>query len=225
MIILSYLLLGNYFFKGVSYFMGNLIFFHDILLSICYFVVFFIFCFMFRVMVFSGQYLYNLGNMKLEIVWTVVPVLILLRIVEPSLYLLYLSESFSFKKGQILKVIGHQWYWSYNSDLINSVAGESVDYDSFMCETQNLVAGDFRLLEVDLPAVVWANVPVFFLVTSADVIHSFALPALGIKIDAFPGRLNVGVSSGLPVGCYWGQCSEICGANHAFMPIGLERIL
>lgn len=205
--------------------MGNLIFYHDILLTICYFVVFLIFALMIRVMTMSGQYLNNLRHIQLEIFWTVAPALILLAVVEPSLYLLYLSESFSFNNGQVLKVIGHQWYWSYNSDAINSQVGESVDYDSFMVPTEQLVAGDFRLLEVDLPAVVWAKTPVFFLITSADVIHRFAIPALGIKVDAFPGRLNVAVSSGLPVGCYWGQCSEICGANHAFMPIGLESIL
>lgn len=134
--------------------MGNLIFYHDILLTICYFVVFLIFALMIRVMTMSGQYLNNLRHIQLEIFWTVAPALILLAVVEPSLYLLYLSESFSFNNGQVLKVIGHQWYWSYNSDAINSQVGESVDYDSFMVPTEQLVAGDFRLLEVDLPAVV-----------------------------------------------------------------------
>lgn len=176
-------------------------------------------------MTFSGQYLNNLGNIRVEIIWTVIPVLILLTIVEPSLYLLYLSESFSFNNGQVLKVVAHQWYWRYNSDVINSVAKESVDYDSFLVPLNDLRQGDFRLLEVDLPAVVWSKIPIFFMITSADVIHRFAIPAVGVKVDAFPGRLNVTVRSGLPVGRYWGQCSEMCGANHAFMPIGLERVL
>ena len=205
--------------------MNKLIFYHDILLGICYFVVFLIFCLMIRIVTMKGQYLNNLSHIQLEIFWTVVPALILLAVIEPSLYLLYLSESFSFNNGQIVKVIGHQWYWRYNSDAVNSQVGESVDYDSFLIPLDQLEVGDFRLLEVDLPAVVWANTPVFFLITSADVIHRFALPALGVKVDAFPGRLNVAVRRGLPVGCYWGQCSEICGANHAFMPIGLERII
>lgn len=99
-----------------------------------------------------------------------------------------------------------------------------MDYDSYMVNT-DLESGDFRLLEVDLPIVVFANKPLFFFVNSTDVIHRFAIPSFGIKVDAFPGRLKVSVSRGVPVGCYWGQCSEICGANHAFMPVGVEAII
>lgn len=199
--------------------MKKVIFFHDFLLIICYGVIFFILSLMIRIIFFSGVYFFNLRNLRLEVFWTLIPAIILIILVEPSLILLYISESFFFKGGQIIKVIGHQWYWSYRRDLV----GREIEYDSYLKKEK--ILGDFRLLEVDLPIVVERGIPIFFFVRSTDVIHSFALPSLGIKIDAFPGRLNIGVRNSLPVGCYWGQCSEICGANHAFMPISLERII
>lgn len=204
--------------------MRNLIFYHDILLVVCYFVLFFILSFMFSIIVFSGVFLLNLGNSFLEVIWTLIPALILIVLVEPSLILLYFSESFSFAKGQLVKVIGHQWYWTYESDLINKVCERKITYDSYLVNS-DLESGDFRNLEVDNPIVIYSKYPTYFLVSSSDVIHSFALPSFGIKVDAFPGRLNLGVRGGVPVGCYWGQCSEICGANHAFMPIGVESII
>lgn len=204
--------------------MRNLIFYHDILLIVCYFVLFFIIFFMGRIIFFSGCYFFNLGNSFLEIVWTLIPALILILLVEPSLVLLYFSEAFSFSNRQVVKVLGHQWYWSYERDYIKKILGYDVSYDSYMVSS-DLQIGDFRRLEVDNPIVVFSKIPIFFLVSSRDVIHRFALPNLGLKIDAFPGRLKLGVRSGIPVGCFWGQCSEICGANHAFMPIGLEAII
>ena len=98
-----------------------------------------------------------------------------------------------------------------------------MDYDSYLVRGEQNI-GDFRLLEVDLPVVILAKVPCFFYINSRDVIHSFAVPSFGVKVDAFPGRLNVGFRGGSPVGSSWGQCSEICGAKHAFMPVNIESV-
>lgn len=161
-VIFNYLVLKKYFFNGLKFFMSKLIIYHDLLLIICYFVLLFIFSFMVRIIFFSGIYLKKLGKIKLEIIWTIIPSIILLILIEPSLELLYLSESFSFKKGQILKIVGHQWYWRYKRDYLNKILKESKDYDSYL-EKNKLQNGDFRLLEIDLPLVVLQIFLFFFL--------------------------------------------------------------
>lgn len=118
-----------------------------------------------------------------------------------------------------IKVVGHQWYWSY--EYSDYEAGQ-VEYDSYMVPTADLEEGQFRLLEVDNRVVVPINTHVRVLVTGADVIHSFAVPALGVKLDAVPGRLNQTNFLVKRPGVFYGQCSEICGANHSFMPIVVE---
>nr|CAH2594115.1 cytochrome c oxydase subunit 2 [Physella acuta] len=141
----------------------------------------------------------------LETVWTVIPALLLLWLAFPSMRLLYLLDDNS-KSEMILKSIGHQWYWSYESSVSS--------FDSYMLNTSM-----GRLLEVD-------NKPLFSvflhytnLLTSADVLHAWSLPSIGVKMDAVPGRLNsMNLFWNYP-GSYYGQCSEICGANHSFMPI------
>ena len=119
----------------------------------------------------------------------------------------------------LIKVVGHQWYWSYEySDF------EDLDFDSYMVRGEELFIGQFRLLEVDHRVVLPVDTQVSFLVTAADVLHSWAVPSLSAKIDAVPGRLNqLILSSGLP-GLFYGQCSEICGANHSFIPICVEVV-
>lgn len=167
-----------------------------------------------------NQYLSRFVNeaQQVETVWTILPALILLFLAIPSLRLLYLTDEINHPSVSI-KAIGHQWYWSYEySDFT------SIEFDSYIIPTDDLNQGDFRLLEVDNRIVVPIQLEIRLLVTAADVIHSWAVPTLGIKIDAIPGRLNqLGFSVRRP-GVFYGQCSEICGANHTFIPIALEAV-
>lgn len=155
---------------------------------------------------------------QVETVWTVLPAVTLLFLALPSLRLLYLTDELSQPSVRV-KAIGHQWYWSYEySDF------PSVEYDSYIIPTDDLKLGEFRLLEVDNRIVVPIQLEIRLLVTAADVIHSWTIPALGIKIDGIPGRLNqLGFTVRRP-GVFYGQCSEICGANHTFIPIALEAV-
>lgn len=161
---------------------------------------------------------------NLEFGWTLLPVLVLVRLAMPSLELLYYLEWPH--KMEILaeiKATGMQWYWHYELTLLTT--GENFSFDSYMLngEKEEDKRG-FRLLEVDLP-VIRPHLTVMDLkVTGGDVIHSFAIPTLGIKMDGVPGRLKKGNFLAQKVGRYYGQCSEICGANHRFMPINLEVV-
>lgn len=154
----------------------------------------------------------------LETVWTVVPMVILLFMAFPSLYLLYLIEDIS-NPSVTVKVVGHQWYWEYQYS--NSWASNSFDsYIIHDSENSPLLYN----LDVDNRLVLPTLSTVMFLITSADVIHSWTVPSLGIKTDAIPGRLNY-LSSLVPLsGVYYGQCREICGANHSFIPIVVEYV-
>lgn len=153
----------------------------------------------------------------LEVVWTMIPVLILVMIAIPSLKLL-----FSLDKAQnatmTVKAIGHQWYWSYE------YPEKQITYDSYMIEDKDLKIGQVRLLSVDNPIIVPVDTTVRILVTSQDVLHSFAVPSLGIKKDAVPGRLNETWLRIGKVGDYYGQCSELCGIKHGFMPIHVKAV-
>ena len=154
----------------------------------------------------------------LETVWTVVPIVILLFMAFPSLYLLYLIEDIS-NPSVTIKVVGHQWYWEYQYS--NSWANNS--FDSYIIH-DNENSPLLYNLDVDNRLILPTLSTVMFLITSADVIHSWTVPSLGIKTDAIPGRLNY-LSSLVPLsGVYYGQCSEICGANHSFMPIVVEYV-
>nr|AEW43238.1 cytochrome oxidase subunit II [Prosellodrilus biauriculatus] len=161
---------------------------------------------------------YILEAQTVETVWTILPALILLVLALPSLRILYITDEIS-QPSITVKTIGHQWYWSYEyTDFMN------VEMDSYMLPTQDLSPGDYRLLEVDNRMVVPMKLEVRMLITAADVIHSWTVPALGVKVDAVPGRLNqIGFTTMQP-GIFYGQCSEICGANHSFMPIAVESI-
>nr|AWB35954.1 cytochrome c oxidase subunit II [Neptunea subdilatata] len=155
---------------------------------------------------------------EIETIWTIVPAFILVFLALPSLRLLYLLDEIG-NCSLTVKSIGHQWYWSYEySDF------SDIEFDSYMIPSNELEPGDFRLLEVDHRVVLPTETDVRVLVTSADVIHSWAVPSLGVKVDAIPGRLNqLGFFIKHP-GVFYGQCSEICGANHSFMPIVVEAI-
>nr|YP_002317288.1 cytochrome c oxidase subunit II [Anguilla luzonensis]ACF71018.1 cytochrome c oxidase subunit II [Anguilla luzonensis]BAG84147.1 cytochrome c oxidase subunits II [Anguilla luzonensis] len=162
--------------------------------------------------------MFILDSQEIEIVWTVLPAAILILIALPSLRILYLMDEIN-DPHLTIKAIGHQWYWSYEyTDY------EDLGFDSYMIPTQDLTPGQFRLLETDHRMVVPMESPVRVLVTAEDVLHSWAVPSLGVKMDAVPGRLNQTAFIAARPGVYYGQCSEICGANHSFMPIVVEAV-
>nr|YP_423926.1 cytochrome c oxidase subunit II [Gekko gecko]AAQ92997.1 cytochrome oxidase subunit II [Gekko gecko] len=152
----------------------------------------------------------------IETIWTILPAAILTLIALPSLRILYLMDEIN-NPHLTIKVIGHQWYWSYEYTDYMDLA-----FDSYMLPTQDLTPGMPRLLEVDHHMVVPVSSPIRVLVTADDVLHSWAIPTLGMKTDAIPGRLNQTTFLMNRVGLYFGQCSEICGSNHSFMPIVIE---
>ncbi len=149
-----------------------------------------------------------------ESVWTILPIVVLIFLVYPSIYLLYLVDERRVEFLCTLKVIGHQWYWSYKIDGVLNL-----DIDSYM-DADRVV----RLMDVDNRVVVPAQEPIRALITSGDVLHSWALPSLGVKIDAIPGRLNQFVFMVILNSVVHGQCREICGVNHSFIPIVLEAV-
>ncbi|CAK7328705.1 unnamed protein product [Dovyalis caffra] len=160
----------------------------------------------------------------IEILWTIFPSLILMFIAIPSFALLYAMDEVVVDPAITMKAIGHQWYWTYEYSDYNSSDEESLTFDSYMIPEDDLELGQLRLLEVDNRLVVPANSHLRLLVTSADVLHSWAVPSLGVKCDAVPGRLNQISILVQREGVYYGQCSEICGTNHAFMPIVVEAL-
>lgn len=155
---------------------------------------------------------------EVETIWTVLPAFTLLFLAFPSLRLLYLMDEVS-QPSVTVKTIGHQWYWRYEyRDFLN------LEFDSYIIPTNDLDEGQFRLLEVDNRVVLPIGAEIRILVTSADVIHAWTIPSLGVKVDAIPGRLNqLGFISNRP-GVFYGQCSEICGSNHRFIPIRVEFV-
>ncbi len=197
----------------------ELIKFHDICLMIL-FIIISVLCFFLTFILlnnFTRTFHFHANN--LEIFWTVVPALILFVLAIPSLRLLYLTDELVNPK-LTLKVIGHQWYWSYEYNLLKN----QIRLDSFLVPEQNLNPGDFRLLSTDYRTVLPIKTIIRFIVSSADVIHAWAVPSLLIKLDAVPGRLNQLSSKILFPGVFYGQCSEICGANHSFIPISIEVV-
>lgn len=161
----------------------------------------------------------------LEWVWTFIPTIILVILVIPSLYLLY-----SYDKPYVtapyltFKAIGHQWYWSYEYCDFNPDKEGNLNFDSYMLHEDDLTLGQLRLLEVDRRVVLPAGVCIRMLTTSADVLHSWAIPSFGVKMDSVPGRLNQFWLVLNKPGVFYGQCSEICGVNHGFMPIAVEVV-
>lgn len=159
----------------------------------------------------------------IEIIWTLTPALILIIIAIPSFSLLYAMDEI-ISPTITIKTIGHQWYWSYEYSDYQSDEGEPVLFESYMIPEEDLQLGQFRLLEVDNNMVIPVNTHVRIIVSAADVLHSWAIPSLGIKCDAIPGRLNQTSIFIKREGIYYGQCSEICGINHGFMPIVIEAV-
>ncbi len=159
----------------------------------------------------------------IEIAWTVTPSLILVLIALPSFALLYSIDEVV-DPAVTLKAIGHQWYWSYEYSDYSKSDEPAIAFDSYMIPDDDLELGQLRLLEVDNRVVLPVNTHVRVIITGADVLHSWAVPSLGIKCDAIPGRLNQVPLFIKREGIFYGQCSELCGANHAYMPIVVEAV-
>ena len=163
-----------------------------------------------------------LHNTTIEVVWTFIPSSILYLIAVPSFLLLYSMDEI-IDPAITLKAVGHQWYWSYEySDY--KIDFDTINFDSYMLPEDELELGQMRLLEVDNPIVLPVNTHVRLIVTAADVLHCWTIPSLGVKIDAVPGRLNQASIFIKKLGIFYGQCSEICGVNHGFMPIVLKSV-
>jgi cytochrome c oxidase subunit 2 len=154
-----------------------------------------------------------------ELVWTILPALILVAIAIPSFRVLYLSDEI-LVPNLTVKAIAHQWFWSYGFDDIV----DSLEYESRMIDEKELEKGQLRFLEVDNSLVLPVGTIVRLLATSTDVIHAFAVPSLGVKLDAMPGRLNQSTILINRLGSFYGQCSELCGLGHAFMPIRVDAV-
>lgn len=166
-------------------------------------------------------YKYLVHGTLIEVLWTIFPAIVLLAIAIPSFRLLYILDEVTLPTITI-KVTGHQWYWSYEYSDYETESGEPIEYDSYMKPESDLELGEIRLLEVDNPIVIPVETHVRFIVTSSDVLHDFALPAAGVKMDAAPARLNQTSFEALREGSIFGQCSELCGPYHGFMPIEVK---
>nr|UBA16535.1 cytochrome c oxidase subunit II [Celaenorrhinus victor] len=203
--------------NSASPLMEQIIFFHDhtlvILLMITILVSYLMISLFFNK--FINRFL--LEEQMIEMIWTILPAITLIFIALPSLRLLYLLDELN-NPLMTIKSIGHQWYWSYEySDFPN------IEFDSYMLNSSNQ-KDNFRLLDVDNRITLPMNNQIRMLITATDVIHSWTIPSLGIKVDANPGRLNQTNFFINRPGLFYGQCSEICGANHSFMPIVIESI-
>nr|AQP28211.1 cytochrome c oxidase subunit 2 [Aparatermes sp. A TB-2017] len=198
--------------------MEQLIYFHDHALMIMLMIITTVFYTMISIIQNKQTSRFMLEGQMIETVWTIAPAIILVFIAMPSLRLLYLMDEIH-NPVLTLKTVGHQWYWSYEySDFTK------LEFDSYMVQQEDLQTNSFRLLDTDNRVVLPMNSPIRMIVTAADVLHSWTVPSLGVKSDATPGRLNqVSFSINRP-GILYGQCSEICGANHSFMPITIESV-
>ena len=209
--------------EGVTPVMADMANFHDLLMWIITLISVFVLVLLVYVMVrfrasANPAPSKTSHNTLIEVLWTVVPILILIVIAVPSFKLLYFGDKT--KDAELtIKAIGKQWYWSYEYP-----DNGNFTFDATMTAEADLKPGQLRLLETDNPVVVPVNTNVRLLVTAADVIHAWAMPAFGVKKDAVPGRLNETWFRAEREGTYYGQCSEICGANHAFMPIKVQVV-
>mgnify|MGYP003323674080 FL=1 len=156
-------------------------------------------------------------NVTVEILWTLIPCLILIVMAVPSFKILYKQDTIP-KADLTIKAVGYQWYWGYE------YPDENIIFDSYMIEEKDLRADQPRLLTVDHEVVVPVNKVVKVLITANDVLHAWALPAFGVKRDAVPGRINETWFKAEKEGTYYGQCSELCGIKHAFMPITVKVV-
>jgi len=198
----------------------NWIFFYLIIISI--FVVWFIIVIIKEFNV--NKHPISNKNLKdgtlIEVIWTLTPALILITIALPSFKLLYLMDEI-LDPTITIKAVGRQWYWEYEySDYISP----EINFESYMIPTDDLKEGQLRLLEVDNRLILPSQTSIRVIVTAADVLHAWAVPSLGVKMDCVPGRLNQTSLYIKRNGVYYGQCSELCGVQHGFMPIVIEVV-
>ena len=208
--------------SGATPVMDDIIWFHDFLLWIIAGITLFVLALLVIVVVkFNARSnpvpSRTTHNTTIEVIWTVVPVLMLVTIAVPSFRLLFYQLNVPPAEVTV-KATGKQWFWSY------SYPDNKFEFDSLMLQDKDRKAGQPRLLAVDNEMVVPVNKVVRVLTTGADVIHSFAIPSFGIKIDAIPGRINETWFKAEREGMYYGQCSELCGKDHAFMPIAIRVV-
>nr|YP_009528671.1 cytochrome c oxidase subunit II [Cyrtotrachelus buqueti]AXU05684.1 cytochrome c oxidase subunit II [Cyrtotrachelus buqueti] len=198
--------------------MEQLVFFHDHALLILIIITILVTQVLMNMFFNKYSHRYLLDGQMIETIWTILPAIILILIALPSLRLLYILDEIN-NPSISIKAIGHQWYWSYEyTDYKN------IEFDSYMIPSNDLNMFNFRLLDVDNRLIIPFETQVRLLISSADVIHSWTIPSLGVKIDGTPGRLNQASLIINRPGLFFGQCSEICGANHSFMPIVIESI-
>lgn len=191
------------------------IFLHDHIISTLIFIMVIVRYALTKFMTRQKTLLSNKENHNLEVVWTFLPGIILVLIAFPSLRLLYLSEEREIQPI-ILKTMGHQWYWSYEYRDF-----KSIEFDSFMLPLQES-NNQYRLLDTDNHTVIPSQTPIQLFISSTDVLHSWTIPSLGVKADSTPGRLNIiNLICSKSIVIY-GQCSEICGTNHSFIPIVID---
>jgi cytochrome c oxidase subunit 2 len=208
--------------QSVTPVMDSVVWFHDLLLWLITAIALFVLVLLVIIMVrFNARAnatpSKTTHNTLLEVVWTLVPVIILVAIAVPSFKLLFLQQTIP-AADVTVKAIGKQWYWSYN------YPDAKFEFDSLMVQDKDRKPDQPRLLAVDNEMVVPVNKVVRVQVIGADVIHAFAVPSFGIKIDAVPGRLNETWFKASREGMYYGQCSELCGKNHAYMPIAVRVV-
>ena len=192
----------------------QIIYFHDYLIIVIIIIMCVVSYFIFFVLFTKTFSARIVADHLVESVWTILPIIVLIFLVYPSIYLLYLIDERRVEFLCTLKVIGHQWYWSYKMDGVLNL-----EIDSYI-DSEAVV----RLIDVDNRIIVPSQEYIRALITSRDVLHSWALPSLGLKIDAVPGRLNQFVFIVILNSIIHGQCSEICGVNHSFMPIVIEAV-
>nr|YP_010248095.1 cytochrome c oxidase subunit II [Nyctalus aviator]QTK15946.1 cytochrome c oxidase subunit II [Nyctalus aviator] len=198
--------------------MEELLGFHDHALMIVFLISSLVLYIISLMLTTSLTHTSTMDAQEVETIWTILPAIILILIALPSLRILYMMDEIN-DPAVTVKTLGHQWYWSYEyTDY------EDLMFDSYMIPTHELNPGQLRLLEVDNRVVLPAELTIRMLISSEDVLHSWAVPSLGLKTDAIPGRLNQTTLLSTRPGLYYGQCSEICGSNHSFMPIVLEMV-
>nr|ADE18289.1 cytochrome c oxidase subunit II [Bombyx mandarina]ADE18562.1 cytochrome c oxidase subunit II [Bombyx mandarina] len=204
--------------NGASPLMEQIIFFHDHTLIILIMITILVSYLM--ISLFFNKYInrFLLEGQLIELIWTIMPAFTLIFIALPSLRLLYLLDELN-NPLITMKSIGHQWYWSYEYSDFNNI-----EFDSYMIPSNEMKNNEFRLLDVDNRIILPMNNQIRIMITATDVIHSWTIPSLGVKVDANPGRLNQTNFFINRPGIFFGQCSEICGANLSFMPIVIESI-
>nr|YP_009944899.1 cytochrome c oxidase subunit II [Chelonoidis becki]QOD98547.1 cytochrome c oxidase subunit II [Chelonoidis becki]USH90572.1 cytochrome c oxidase subunit II [Chelonoidis becki]USH90611.1 cytochrome c oxidase subunit II [Chelonoidis becki]USH90624.1 cytochrome c oxidase subunit II [Chelonoidis becki]USH90637.1 cytochrome c oxidase subunit II [Chelonoidis becki] len=203
---------------AMSPIMEELLHFHDHTLMIVFLISTLVLYIITLMMTTKLTYTNTMNAQEVEMIWTILPAIVLITIALPSLRVLYLMDEIS-NPHLTIKAMGHQWYWTYEyTDY------ENLEFDSYMIPTQDLPNGHFRLLEVDHRMVMPMESRIRMLISAEDVLHSWAVPSLGVKADAVPGRLNQSTFIITRPGVFYGQCSEICGANHSFMPIVVESV-